>query len=227
MNNRLRSRKLPLLQKIIIVGAGGHASSVANVAQSAGYDIVAFVDKNKAGQNFMGRDVVAECSAIESWFNFFLAIAIGDNFTRQHVYQDLNACCPTLKYPVLVHRSATISNYSKIGAGTIVMPGALVGPNSVVGKFCLLNTRSSIDHDTTMLDFSSLAPGAVTGGKVSIGLRSNVAIGATLINGVSIGDDTIVGANSLLNSNLPDNVVAYGHPAKIVRHRKSDDPYLK
>jgi sugar O-acyltransferase (sialic acid O-acetyltransferase NeuD family) len=216
-----------MLQKIIIFGAGGHAISVANVAESAGYDVIAFIDKNKAGEKLLDRNVIDECASIEGWRELCLAIAIGDNFTRQRVYQDLHSRWSSLMFPVLVHRSATISKYAKIDSGTVVMPGAIVGPNSLVGKFCLLNTRASIDHDTTMLDFSSLAPGAITGGRVSIGFRSNVAIGATLINGISIGNDTIVGAGSLLNSNLPNNVVAYGNPAKIVRKRNSDDSYLK
>jgi sugar O-acyltransferase (sialic acid O-acetyltransferase NeuD family) len=214
-------------RKIIIIGAGGHATSVANVAESAGYDVIAFVDKNKTGDTLLGRPVVNECAAVGGWQDLFLAIAIGDNFTRQSVYQELHLRYSPLRFPVLAHRSAAISKYAKIDFGTVVMPGALVGPNSLVGKFCLLNTRASIDHDTTMQDFSSLAPGAITGGRVSIGLRSNVAIGASVINGISIGNDTIVGASSLLNSNLPNNVVAYGNPAKIIRQRKSDTPYLK
>ena len=213
--------------KMIILGAGGHATSVANVADSAGYDVIAFVDKDKAGQKLLGRDVVAEFTGIENWCNLFLAIAIGDNFSREYVYKDLLLRGSPLKFPTLVHTSATISEYAKIDIGTVVMPGALVGPNSLVGKFCLLNTRSSIDHDTTMMDFSSLAPGAITGGGVSIGQRSNIGIGGTLINGIAIGNDTIVGAGSLLNRNLPSNVVAYGNPAKIVRQRKSDEAYLK
>jgi sugar O-acyltransferase (sialic acid O-acetyltransferase NeuD family) len=214
-------------QKIIIFGAGGHATSVANVAESAGYEVIAFVDKDKTGETLLDRPVFNECAAIEGWQDLFLAIAIGDNFTRERVYRDLQLRCSPQRFPVLVHRSATISKHAKIDFGTVVMPGALVGPNCIVGKFCLLNTRASIDHDTTMLDFSSLAPGAIAGGRVSIGLRSSIAISATVINGISIGNDTIIGASSLLNSNLPNNVVAYGNPAKIIRQRKNDTPYLK
>ena len=224
---RIGSRKLTIPYKIIIFGAGGHATSVADVAHSAGYEVTAFVDKNKVGEKLLGRDVVDELTAIDDWLNYYVAIAIGDNFARHRLYADLHSRWPSLSFPPLIHRSATISHYAQIGSGTVVMPGALVGPNSVVGEFCVLNSRASIDHDTRMRDFSSLGPGAITGGRVSIGSRSNVAISATVTNGISIGNDTIVGANSFLSDSLPNNVVAYGTPAKIVRQRKSDDPYLK
>jgi acetyltransferase-like isoleucine patch superfamily enzyme len=106
------------------------------------------------------------------------------------------------------------------------MPQAVVGPNSKVGKFCLLNTHASIDHDCIMHDFSSLAPAAVTGGVVSIGRRSAVSIGAIIKHGVKIGDDSIVGAGSYLNKDLPSHQIAYGTPAIKVGERNIGEPYL-
>ena len=56
-----------------------------------------------------------------------------------------------------------------------------------------------------MFDYSSLAPAAATGGGVTIGLRSAISIGATINHGLKIGNDSIVGANSYLNKDLPSN----------------------
>jgi acetyltransferase-like isoleucine patch superfamily enzyme len=106
------------------------------------------------------------------------------------------------------------------------MPKACIGPNSKIGKFCLINTQSSIDHDCVMFDYSSLAPSAVTGGSVAIGPRSAISIGAKIKHGLKIGKDSIVGANSYLNKDLPNNQVAYGTPAKQVRARSIGDLYL-
>jgi acetyltransferase-like isoleucine patch superfamily enzyme len=106
------------------------------------------------------------------------------------------------------------------------MPNAVVGPNTRVGRFCIVNTSASIDHDAAMADFSSLAPGAVTGGGVSIGRRSAVSMGAVIKHRVRIGDDCVVGAQSYVDKDLPDNVVAYGTPARSVRTRKAGDAYL-
>lgn len=211
---------------LVIYGASGHAVSVANVALSAGYTVKHFVDKTKIGLNLLGVSIIGDIAELDDLGLYCFGVAVGDNSSRERIYNELQAKYAKLNFPPLVHASATISSFTSIGDGTVVMPRAVIGPNSKVGKFCLLNTQSSIDHDCVMLDFSSLAPAAVTGGTVQIGLRSAVSIGATIKHGLKIGDDSVVGANSYLNKDLPNNRVAYGTPAKQIRTRNICDPYL-
>jgi acetyltransferase-like isoleucine patch superfamily enzyme len=106
------------------------------------------------------------------------------------------------------------------------MPGSVVGPKTDIGQFCILNTRSSIDHHGVMADCSSLAPGVTAGGGVRVGLRSAISIGAIVKHDVIIGNDCVVGAGSYVHANLPDSCVAYGTPARIVRSRNRGDRYL-
>jgi sugar O-acyltransferase (sialic acid O-acetyltransferase NeuD family) len=214
------------LRPLAIIGAGGHAVSVANVALSAGFTISHFIDKNKQGLYLFGHRIIGHLNELDNAENFSFAIAVGDNAVRERIYKDLVLAMPNLHFPPLVH-SSVISFVAEIGEGTVVMPKAIIGPNSKVGKFCLINTQASLDHDCVMFDFSSLAPAAVTGGTVTIGLRSAVSIGAIIKQGLIIGDDCVVGANSYLNKDLPNNQVAYGTPAKAVRARKIGDAYLK
>lgn len=215
------------LRPLVIFGTGGHAVSVANVALSAGYAINCFVDKNPRLSNFLGYDIISHIDHLDDIEDFSFAIAIGDNAVRELVLKELTASHHNLHFPVLIHSAAVVSNFCVIKEGTVVMPGAIVGPNSNVGKFCLINTQASIDHDCEMLDYSSLAPGAVTGGSVKIGTRSAICIGAVIKNGVQISYDCVVGAHSYLNDDLSNNQVAYGSPAKQVRKRETGEPYLK
>ena len=83
-----------------------------------------------------------------------------------------------------------------------------------------------MDHESSMGSFSSLAPGVVAGGRVMIGERSAIGIGAAIRHGVRIGQDTVVGSASYVHEDLPNNVVAYGTPARVVRPRNGDDLYL-
>lgn len=213
-------------RKIIIIGAGGHATSVANVAYSAGYNICGFVDNKKAGQKLLGYDIFPDYGCLSKWPGCHLAIGIGDNRVRERIYYEINEFDNSIIFPSLVHEYSLVSLGVKIGSGTIIMPGAIVGPNSVIDNFCILNTKSSLDHDSQMLAFSSLAPGVTIGGSVKVGRRAVVSMGAVVLQGVSIGDDSVVGANSFLNTNLENNVVAYGSPAKRIRARAFDEPYL-
>jgi sugar O-acyltransferase (sialic acid O-acetyltransferase NeuD family) len=226
-SNYSNANKCSHLLPLVIFGAGGHAVSVANVALSAGYTLKHFVDKNRTGQNLLGISIISDLNDLDGLDFYCYGIAVGDNAVRERIYNNLKIKYANLKFPPLVHASATVSLFTSIGDGTVVMPKAVIGPNSKIGNFCILNTLSSIDHDCLMLDFSSLAPAAVTGGSVQIGLRSVVSIGATIKHGLKIGHDSVVGANSYLSKDLPDNQLAYGTPAKYVRSRNIGDSYLK
>ncbi len=227
-NKRLPWKKFDdLLRPLVIIGAGGHAVSVANVALSAGFDIHCFVDNKAQSEHLLGYKVIKSIAEIRDRQDCSYAIGVGDNAIREKILKEMMELIPHATYPQLIHKSAEISFFTEIGDGTVVMPKAVIGPNSKVGKFCLINTQGSIDHDCVMLDYASLAPAAVTGGAVSIGLRTAISIGATIKHGIKIGNDCVVGANSYLNRDLPSNLVAYGTPAKQVRTRATGDAYLK
>jgi sugar O-acyltransferase (sialic acid O-acetyltransferase NeuD family) len=212
---------------IAIFGAGGHAVSVANVATSAGFRVSHFIDSTKTGSYLLDLPVVGDISEIGGAGAKQVSIAVGDNSVRERVYHELISRDKDLLFPPLVHKSAVVSVFCEVEAGVVIMPGVIVGPNTKIGRFCLLNTRSSIDHDSQMGDFSSLAPGVVTGGTVRIGNRSAISIGATIKHGISVGDDVVIGAGSYLNKDAPNNSVMYGTPARLIRNRANNDPYLQ
>lgn len=213
-------------KELVILGAGGHAVSVANVAFSMGLSVSVFVDPTKAGQKIFGICILETIANIKNPDSYAFSIAIGDNKTRQRVYEESVSCYGSLVFPVLKHASAIISTGCQVACGTVVMPNSVLGPNSKLGEFCLVNTGATLDHDCVMHDFSSLAPGATIGGAVEIGGRSAISMCATIEQGRKIGNDVVIGVNSYVRTDIPDNVVAYGTPARIVRYRKVDDPYL-
>ncbi|MFC7436649.1 acetyltransferase [Hydrogenophaga bisanensis] len=212
---------------LVVFGAGGHAVSVMNVALSAGYKVKHFIDERKQGSSLFGHNIIGNIAELNDLTAFNYAIAVGDNYLREKIYRELTKISSNLYFPPLIHSSAVISLFCEIGDGVVIMPKAVIGPNCKVGNFCLINTQSSIDHDCEMSDYSSLAPASATGGFVRIGLRSAISIGAVVKHGIRIGDDCVIGANSYLNKDLPNNLIAYGTPARQVRARNIGDPYLK
>jgi sugar O-acyltransferase (sialic acid O-acetyltransferase NeuD family) len=212
--------------KLIIIGSGGHSSSVMNVAIACGYSVIHFVDKKKKDLNYMGIPLISINKCVNSHANENYFIAIGDNVRREEVYNEVHSLIPNAKFPSLMHPLSVIGLSSRIGVGSILMPGSHIGPNSKIGNFCIINTKASIDHDCNIKNFASLAPGVVTGGNVSVGKRSAIFIGSIIKHKISIGDDTVVGAASYVNEDIKNNVVAYGSPCKIIRNRKIGNNYL-
>lgn len=118
--------------------------------------------------------------------------------------------------PALVHPAATISATAVLGAGTVVSAGVIVQSDARIGRFCLLNTACTIDHDNVLGDFVSVAPGAHTAGHVTVEEAAFVGLGAVIINGVTVGSGATVGAGAVVTRNVPPGATVVGNPARVL-----------
>ena len=211
---------------MVIIGAGGHGVCVMDAARACGFRIRAFIDPACAGRQLCGLPVLG--TEPEAWADEPLtyAVAIGDNARRTEIGAGILENRGDGALPPVIHPGSVVSSFSEIGAGSVILQGACVGPNSSLGRLVLLGSCSSVDHDSRLADGASLGPGAILGGNVRVGERSAICIGAVVRHGMSIGMDTVLGANSYLDRELGDGVVAYGSPASVRRQRRRGDRYL-
>jgi sugar O-acyltransferase (sialic acid O-acetyltransferase NeuD family) len=221
------------MKNLLMVGAGGHASSIADVVERMGeWRIAGLLDsKVRAGAVHAGYEVAGRPEDVRELAKRHraegLLIAVGDNWTRRDLAALLRSAAPEIPFATAIHPNAVIGKNVTIGAGTVVMAGAVININSKIGDFCIVNTRASIDHDNVMADYSSLGPGVTMGGIVSLGELSAVCIGAIVSHKVRIGRETIVGAGSTVLNDLGDGLLAYGTPARPVREWRPYGIYLR
>lgn len=211
---------------VVIVGAGGHAVSVAEAAFSVGLRILAFVSPDGRQQTLMSVPVRVDFPEgfLESTGR--IVVAVGDNSRREYEWKRLARNFSIGRFPPLVHASANVAESAQVSPGSVVLQGAIVGAGSKIGVGAVLNSGSIVDHETELGDFASIAPGAVTGGRVRIGERTAICIGASIKHGVVVGADTVVGAGSYVHRNVGDQAVVYGNPARFIRTRSPGDDYL-
>lgn len=219
-------------KKIIIVGASEHGRVVADIIEKQGkYHILGFIDaqKNKKvdlwNYGILGSEEDLIDINLHTPIDYFV-IAIGDNFVRSKVRDKIVTYIPDAQFATCIHPSAIIGTNVTIGAGTVVMAGVIINPNTNVGEHSILNTKASVDHDNTIGDFVSLAPNVTTGGNVKIGNFSAIGLSASIIHGKTIGMHNVIGASSLIVNNFNDQIIAYGVPAKLIRSREIGEKYL-
>jgi len=217
---------------IIVVGSSGHAKVVIDCIEKENkYEIIGLLDRFKeVGSSSFGYKIIGKEEDLQNLIKKHKIeggiIAIGDNFIRYTVYDKILKDVPQFNFIKVIHPSAQIARNVLIGKGTVIMANTTISSEATVGNFCIINNNSSLDHDSEMLDYSSLAPGSSTGGNVKIGLFTAVSLGAKVIHGITIGEHTIIGAGSNVIKDIPEYVVAYGNPAKVIRDRLAGEKYL-
>jgi sugar O-acyltransferase (sialic acid O-acetyltransferase NeuD family) len=116
--------------------------------------------------------------------------------------------------PMIAHPSAIISPTAAIGAGSVISAGVVVQQDARVGRFCVLNTSCSIDHDNIVGDVVTVASGARTAGNVTIEDDVFIGLGALISNRVTIGARATVGAGAVVLRDVAAGVTVVGNPAK-------------
>lgn len=121
------------------------------------------------------------------------------------------------KFVNIIHNGLEISKMSKIGRGVLINSKVSIAAHTTIGNFVSINRHVSIGHHTTIGDYCSINPGTNIAGNVTIGEGTTIGIGTNVLDSRKIGKNTIIGAGSVVTKDIPDNVVAYGNPCKIIR----------
>ena len=213
------------VESIFVLGASGHAKVVIDILErQSQWRIAGLVDTYKAtGTMLMGYRVLgSEDRLPELMAQYGVGggiVAIGDNRMRRQVALRVAAIASQFRFINAVHPYARIAREVEMGEGIAIMAGVTVNAGTRIGNFCYVNTNASVDHDNVLEPFSCLQPNSATGGNVRLGSLSVLAMGAIAVPGISIGEDTVVGAGSTVLDDMPDGVVAYGTPCRIIRSR--------
>lgn len=208
-------------KEIFIYGGGGHGKVVIETIESQfGAEAVAGIfddDPQKKDKDFYGHRIIG------SIFDFKrdipqLILAIGDNATRANKAGQITGLVKN--FLTVIAPETRISRSAKINEGTLLMPGVIINADASIGVHCIINTHATIEHDCVVGDFSHIAPGAVLTGAVQIGKATLVGANATIVPGIKIGNNCLIAAGSVVTSNIPDNALVRGNPAKIVKIKK-------
>jgi sugar O-acyltransferase (sialic acid O-acetyltransferase NeuD family) len=209
-----------------IFGTGGHSRSATGLLADVGTEVEGYITEFDSVGNFLNKPVINYKRFLENFETFKILIAVGDNFQRYRIRTQLLESVSNSSFPNIIHPDTKIPSSAQLGAGNLIFSGAVVGYFSKIEDFSLLNSNSTLEHDSHMGSYSSLASGACTGGAVKIGLRTSVGLNSSVLQGIEIGDDTVIGAHSFVNKNFPSRSVGYGSPAQIIRERDIDTKYL-
>jgi sugar O-acyltransferase (sialic acid O-acetyltransferase NeuD family) len=192
------------------------------------YRIAGYIDDDasKWGLSINGVEVVGgidflkalalerEKSGTDEGVKPYVALALGEPKTKKLLAEKLEGF---VLWETIIHPTAVISPYCRIGQGSILQAGAFVGPNVQMGRHCCLNVNSGIGHDAVIGDFSSIMGNCdVTGGVVlKEGVYVSTCVG--IIPSLTIGENAVIGAGAVVIRDVEAGATVVGNPARRIK----------
>ncbi len=215
-------------EKLVIWGASGHALVVADIIGLCGkYEIAGFLDDvniDRDGSYFNNYKIFGGRRHLDSFqLEGIRHLIFGFGNCRNRLELAKVAKQKGFSFVEAIHPKAIIASRVDIQPGTVIAAGAVINPGSTIGEHVIINTSATIDHECIIEDGVHIGPGVHLGGHSKIEEGSWIGIGASIIDHIHIGKYSIVGAGSVVLRDIPDGVVVYGVPSRIVREVRDSD----
>lgn len=202
------------MSSLVLYGAGGHAKVIYDIILSNNLLLEYLVDDYPPSSFFHHLEVFKPSEELLARKR--VIVAVGDAYARERIVKNIGGTCT---FETLIHYSSFVSRFSDLGEGTVVMPQVCINAEVNIGKHCIINSASVIEHDCVIEDFVHLSPSVTLAGNITIKKRAQIGIGTRIIPGVTIGEDAIIGAGSVIIKDVPDGATVVGNPGKIIKTR--------
>ena len=208
---------------ILLIGGGGHCASVIEVIEAEGkFSIKGIVDqKEKIGEKVLGYPIIASDEDLPKLLKqtphvLITTGMVQPNKLRANLYK--MALGNNGIFPVIVAPTATVSKHANVGAGTVIMHYAMVNAGASVGENCIINTKSLVEHDSSVAHHTHVSTAAVVNGNCIIGESCMIGSNATIIHGIKVGANSVVGAGAVVTKDVSFNQIVVGNPAKSMKN---------
>lgn len=212
------------MKPLVIIGAGGHARVLLDIALICDYEILGFTlpEKSEVRDCFGYPVIGTDDEVLKSSSKDFLLVnalgSIGSLERRYEVFRRFHQ--KGFCFATLIHPSATVAHGVNLGEGVQIMAGSVIQPGCSIGVDSIVNTGCLIDHDCRIGNHVHLAPGVTISGSVGVGDCTHVGTAASVIQGVNIGEWSLVGAGSLVLRDINDRQMVVGVPAKVTKNMR-------
>jgi sugar O-acyltransferase (sialic acid O-acetyltransferase NeuD family) len=173
-------------------------------------------DLTKVGTKLCGVPIVGNVKSISQHRQLPTLIAIGENASRLAIARQLK-----LPWASVVHPAATVDQSVDLGAGVLVLAGAVIQVDARIGDHVIINDNATVEHDCHVASAAQVSCNACLTGGVRVGTAAMIGAGAVVLPNVAVGDFATIGAGAVATRNVPSNVTVTGVPARLIERLPS------
>lgn len=199
-----------------MLGIGHYSEVIIELCQECGVTVKGLYHYNedRTGEWELGYQIKG---SYEDFFNHHtegnVVVAVGDNRIRTEQLVALEH--KGYKAISLIHPQSYVAPSAKVGAGVYVHRHALVWTAAEVGNYSILSPFAMISHHAKVGKGCLISSKSIVGSYVRVGDYSLVGINASIISKqIAVGEGVVIGASAMVNTDIPDNEVWIGVPAK-------------
>ena len=184
------------------------------------YIITGYVDNldngNILGVKYLGDD--AKLNEIYSSGIVNMAIGIGQiNVTQKRFNVVKKMKDIGFNFPPIISKDAIVNEEVLIGEGTQIFDGVVINSGSIIGKFSIINSKATVEHDCKIGNFCHIATSAVLSGGVEVDDFSMIGSNAVIVQYKKITSNCMVGAGAVVTKDITKEGVYVGNPARETR----------
>lgn len=212
-----------MIEDIVIVGAGGLGREVEWLInrinkQEKKFNILGFLDDNKdADLKSSKLKVISNIDGISDLEdNVNIVVAIANAKVRKAIVEKINSI-KKVKFPNIIDPSAVVDENMIIGEGNIICVSAILTVDIEMNNFNIINANCTIGHDAKLCNYVTLYPNVNVSGNVLVNDCVEIGTGTQIIQGKTIGRNSIIGAGSVVIRDIESDVTAVGVPTRILQ----------
>ncbi|WCE31183.1 acetyltransferase [Vibrio sp. SCSIO 43137] len=205
---------------LVIIGGGGHASVLVDVLLRQNRQILAIISPESVQERPVFSGIrhlkddqdISEFASDEVLLVNGIGVLPGSGVRRKVSEHFLSL---GYRFETVIADDAIVSPFALVHEGAQVFSGAVVQTGAVVGTNSIINTNAVIEHDSVVGEYSHIAPNATLCGQVCCQQDVFVGAGATVVQGLTLENQSIVGAGAALTQDLAAGKVCYSERSLI------------
>jgi sugar O-acyltransferase (sialic acid O-acetyltransferase NeuD family) len=209
------------VKPVIILGTGAQAKyaidTLSLMSEHKIEGLIEVQEQDEEKTSVLEKPILGKSEILEKYSpdDISLVLALSSNKLKEKI--SLSLIKKGFSFLNCIHPSAAISPSATLGTGLIINAGAIIQPLAKIGNFVMIHASVVVEHDNIVEDYVNLAPGVKLAGWVKVRKGATIFTGSSVIPCMEIGENSIVGAGSVVINDIDANEVVCGMPARRMR----------